>query len=430
MNRAIAFGLAVGLATCTTFSAAGTAGVRINVTDEQGQHVAGGLLVLATEQAPEQELSIDENDAGLYEGTAEASADGARWKLARIVAAGFLPVNIRGESRSRSGEVIDEIADQALSPGTAMPSILVQAGGGVTIDLTLGDQREVMQRFRAARAEARARAEEEAKAAIPEGMPTGAYAEALRLYGAGDVDGSLPHFAEAVGEHPDDPEMHLTYANVLYKAQRFEEFESAAATALKLSPDNRELMMMVYSSRRSRGDMPAALEALLAVKEQGGSAGDLLKHVDFVAKKMGIGPQAIPAYEAVLELDPGNVDASVSLAIIHAEAGNRDASTSHLERAVELAPTEAPRIYVDLGSRLLAGDDPPAARVAWATELFRKSIDADPRFSPAYKKLALALWKRQDYPGTRQAFEKYLELSPNAPDKEQIVEYMEKLPVE
>ena len=48
----------------------------------------------------------------------------------------------------------------------------------------------------------------------------------------------------------------------------------------------------------------------------------------------------------------------------------------------------------------------------------------------AYKKLGLALWQREDYAGTRLAFETYLELDPDAEDKDQIVEYLDQLPTE
>jgi uncharacterized protein HemY len=50
--------------------------------------------------------------------------------------------------------------------------------------------------------------------------------------------------------------------------------------------------------------------------------------------------------------------------------------------------------------------------------------------APAYKTLGLALWKQEDWTGARQAFQKYLELSPEAGDRDQILDYLSRLPEE
>ena len=59
--------------------------------------------------------------------------------------------------------------------------------------------------------------------------------------------------------------------------------------------------------------MKSALESLLAAKSAGVAGGEFLQHLDFVARKIGYVDAAVPAYEAILELDPGKVDAYVAL---------------------------------------------------------------------------------------------------------------------
>jgi tetratricopeptide (TPR) repeat protein len=286
----------------------------------------------------------------------------------------------------------------------------------------MGDQVTVMRSFLAARKKAKAEADAK-RAAAPKEGPQGAYAEALRLYGEGNLDEALPRFEQAIEEDPENIELRVTYANVLYKAKKFEPFEGAARAALELQPGNRDLLMMLYSSRRGRGDLKGALESLLMLKEAGAPDADLQQHLNFVAKKMGRSRNAVPAYEAILEIDPDNVDAYLSLASIYAtsDAGR---SNTYLAKAVELAPDHAARIYFDLGSELLVGGKASDRAVA----MLQKTTELDPGMVMAYKKLGLALWQREDYAGTRQAFEKYLELDPDADDLDQIQEYLDQLP--
>jgi hypothetical protein len=64
--------------------------------------------------------------------------------------------------------------------------------------------------------------------------------------------------------------------------------------------------------------------------------------------------------------------------------------------------------------------NPPARR-------FRKAIEADPKYAPAQYQLCLYLvskarcrrWQTDAAPGTKEAFQKYLELEPTGPFAEQ-----------
>ena len=47
---------------------------------------------------------------------------------------------------------------------------------------------------------------------------------------------------------------------------------------------------------------------------------------------------------------------------------------------------------------------------------------------PPLAALGLALWKQEDWPGTRQAFQTYLEMDPEASDRDQILDYLSRLP--
>ena len=317
IRKTAVFLFLIAIASLPATVMAGSAAVTVTVVDDGGSSIPGALFVFSLEGDPTQSFSIGENDAGQYRDTVKLPVDDANWNLTKSVALGYLPVRATLESRTGGGEVIQESRDVEVNPGLPVPPIRIVAGGSVKIELTMGDQGSVMRSFLAARKKAKAEADAK-RAAEPQDGPQGAYAEALRLYGEGKLDESLPRFEQAVEEDPENLELRVTYANVLYKAKQYEPFEQAALAALELAPGNRDLLMMLYSSRRGRGDLEGALETLLTLEESGAAGADLEQHLDFVAKKMGRSRKAVPAYEAILQIDPANVDAYLSLASIYA----------------------------------------------------------------------------------------------------------------
>ena len=74
---------------------------------------------------------------------------------------------------------------------------------------------------------------------------------------------------------------------------------------------------------------------------------------------------------AILDLDPDNVDAYQSLAVLYAKANDPARSEQYLARAVELAPADAPTIYLQMAGGLLGEKNPDAAKVDRGVELIR-----------------------------------------------------------
>lgn len=398
--------------------------VKVSIVDETGRPVSGALIMFARTDDPTQQLSVGENEAGSYEDSFTLAGEAATWNLSRVVVDGMLPVRVSVVSSGPGGAAIQEIDDMELNPGIPVPPLEVAAGGKVRIDLVLGDQADVMARFLEARKAARAQAEQEAAEQAAAAADQEAYTTALRLYNEGDLEGSLPHFQEALQRHPEDAELRLTYVRVLYKANRFEEFKAAAQVVLDADPANTELRMMLYSGLRERKEFSAALEQILELKKLGARGADLLPHLDFLAKSMGQNRQAIPAWQAILDIDRSNREACVELAYVHAKIGEPRLADQYLQRAVDLAPEQAPGLYYEMASQLLTKKNPSPAAVDRGIALVNEALALDPGFAPAYKRLGLALWIKNDIPGTRAAFEKYLELNPDGEDKQQIEEYL------
>ncbi len=411
----------------STLAAGGSAKVDITVMNEGGAMIEGAVILMAPSDEPTSRTSIDEGEPGRYAGKLDHPAEAADWTISKIVADGYLPVIVSIKSVA-AGETIQEITGMELNPGIPIPPIRVSDKGTVRIELTLGEQSAVMAKFVKSRAEARAKAEREAAEQLAKAKEQEDYAEALKLYNEGDIAGSLPYFEKALEQKPQDIELRVMYARVLYKAGRHDDFQAAAEKALELDPGNGELRMMRYSSHRSMGDLRAALNDLLAIRASGGSDEQLLPHLQFIARSMGQTMEAVPAYQAILEIDGKDANSHLALASIYDAAGNAALSERHMAKAIELEPGKAAELYYTMATKLLTAKQPSEEKLSRAIALLNKALEHDPDYAHAYRTLGLALWKRQDWPGTRQAFLKYLELLPQAADRETIEDYLKELP--
>jgi tetratricopeptide (TPR) repeat protein len=240
--------------------------VKFTIVDEQGAAIKEAVVFLAPADDPMNQVPIGEDEMGRYQAVLQLPAEDSSWNVARIVADGYLPVSVDIESLSSGGEEVQKVEDMKLDPGIPIPAIRLLALGKAKIELTMGDQAAVMAQFRKARAEARAKAEREEAERLAAAKESEDYDTALKLHGEGDIEGSLPYFEKALAQTPDNAELLVMYARVLYQAKHFDEFRAAAEKALALDPGNNELRMMLYSNNRARGNMKAALANLLDIK--------------------------------------------------------------------------------------------------------------------------------------------------------------------
>jgi tetratricopeptide (TPR) repeat protein len=402
--------------------------VKIAIVDEQGAAIREALVFLAPSHDPMNQITVGEDDMGRYQTVLQLPAEETSWNIARIVADGYLPVSVDIESLSGGGEEVQKVEAMKLDPGIPIPAIRLLALGKAKIELTMGEQAAVMAQFREARAEARAKAEQEEAERLAAAKQNEDYDTALKLHGEGDIEGSLPYFEKALEQNSDNVELRVMYARVLYQAKHLDDFGPAAEAALELDPGNNELRMMLYSNNRARGDLKTALVNLLDIKKAGARGSDLLPHLQFIARSMDQSRDAVPAYQAILEIDDKDAGSHVALASIYDAAGEVALSQQHMSKAIELEPERAAELYYNMASKLLTAKQPGNDKVSRAIELLNKTLEHDPNYAHAYKTLGLALWKRQDWPGTRRAFQKYLKLLPQAADRQTIEDYLKELP--
>ncbi len=93
--------------------------------------------------------------------------------------------------------------------------------------------------------------------------------------------------------------------------------------------------------------------------------------------------QARAAYEKVLELEPGHMDALINLGRLLHEDGELEAAVVHYRRALDAADGAAPTAAFNLG---LALED--LGRDRAATDAYRAALAADPGFADAHYNLS------------------------------------------
>jgi tetratricopeptide (TPR) repeat protein len=129
--------------------------------------------------------------------------------------------------------------------------------------------------------------------------------------------------------------------------------------------------------------------------------------------------KGMDAYKKTLELKPDDAGVHNNYALALAQSKKFDEAQAELAKAAQLDPPSAGKYYYNLGALLVNnGQSEPAG------EAFKKAIDADPKYADAQYQYGIYLigkatlggdGKYAPVPGTREAFQAYLDLKPDGP---------------
>lgn len=129
---------------------------------------------------------------------------------------------------------------------------------------------------------------------------------------------------------------------------------------------------------------------------------------------------AIEAYQNAIELKPDDAALYNNLGQIYVRLRRYEEARQAFEKAAELSPGDAATFYFNLGVTFYN-----ANRLEAAIEPLRKATEIDPKRADAYYLLGVCLLSAAESkieegqvkmllkPGTRESFERYLELAPN-----------------
>ncbi|HUE25013.1 MAG TPA: tetratricopeptide repeat protein [Bryobacteraceae bacterium] len=132
--------------------------------------------------------------------------------------------------------------------------------------------------------------------------------------------------------------------------------------------------------------------------------------------------KGLDAYKKTLELKPDDAGVHNNYALALAQAKKFEEAQAELAKAAQLDPPSAGKYYYNLGALLVNnGQTEPAGQA------FKKAIDADPKYADAQYQYGIYLigkatlggdGKYEPVPGTREAFQAYLDLKPDGPNAE------------
>jgi tetratricopeptide (TPR) repeat protein len=129
--------------------------------------------------------------------------------------------------------------------------------------------------------------------------------------------------------------------------------------------------------------------------------------------------KGLEAYGKALELKPDDAAYHNNFALALAKAKKFDEAQAELTKAATLDPPNAGKYFYNLGAVLVNTN-----QLEPAGQAFKKAIDADPNYADAHYQYGVYLISKAQAtpdgkvippPGTREAFEKYLQLKPDGP---------------
>ncbi len=144
---------------------------------------------------------------------------------------------------------------------------------------------------------------------------------------------------------------------------------------------------------------------------------DSKKKPDETAARQADLEKAVEAYGKAIELKPDQASLHLNLALALANEKKIPEAKVELEKAAQMDPTQAGKAYYNLGAILInSGQTEPAV------EAFKKATDLDPTYADAYYQYGVSLMGKMQVatdgkityaPGTKEAFDKYLQLKPD-----------------
>lgn len=290
-------------------------------------------------------------------------------------------------------------------------------------------------------------------------LPPGpeAFNEGVDLAQAGDTAAAEAKFLQAL-EHDDSLfAAHMGLAAIYVQTERMEEALERAETVLEVDPQNVLMIQVKAEALRSLGRDGEARETLALLPQEGPAAARVAYNEGAAAVKVGDFDRARERMERALALDPGLVDASRALAILHAGAGEHEAAIARAEEVLAQRPEDLRMLKLRwqaldaLGradeaaaARRALVDADPAERVddlyseAEAAFNAGRSEDArarledalalDPDDAPSHFLLGLAHLNLGQEGDAREHFARFLELAPDdpqAPTAREMLQHLE-----
>jgi tetratricopeptide (TPR) repeat protein len=226
---------------------------------------------------------------------------------------------------------------------------------------------------------------------------------ARRLESQGDQQGALAALQRAAAADPKSASIRAELAAFHLRRNRRPDAEAAANEALKLDPENADAHRVLGLLAAQRADVPVRGQA----QEQQATIREAISHLEKAVAspasasdinlfytlgrlylRTGESEKAVQQLTRVLSLNPGSVQARVTLAQAYVDAKNLDGAIQTLSDAAE----DDPRIAATLGQYLEQAGRPEEAAKAYTTALAAAPMNRDLKF-----RRVIALFNAKQY---------------------------------
>jgi serine/threonine-protein kinase len=218
----------------------------------------------------------------------------------------------------------------------------------------------------------------------------------------GVLEETVRCYSMAVALRPHYVEAWSGYTKVLGKQGQFDEAVIAARRAVELEPNNSYAQMALDGALTNKGDLEGARQARRRALELLGEQIRVDPQDDnawlswgYIKERLGDRAGAMEAYREAARVSPRNAWARHNVGGLLREDGQPGEGAPWLEEASRLAPHSAYILNALALARAQAGDLPGAETA------YRRAIDLQPYYLPAYGNLADVLRQRGDHGGSQ-----------------------------
>ena len=221
----------------------------------------------------------------------------------------------------------------------------------------------------------------------------------------GDHAGAERAFRRGLELAPNDAEMHNSLGWTLFQDGRSQEAAAEYERSLAIDPRQAKAHNNLALALVELGRIDAAATHFKASLDLDPRA-EIYSDLGFAMARLGRTDEALANYRKALDLDPNCASAHLNLAVVSVQAGDLGAAESHYRAALPGRPTA--EVHNGLGFVLVRQD-----RADDAFAEFRRAIEIDPRYVPAYNNLAEALAARGELEEAERFYARSLELKPS-----------------
>jgi Tfp pilus assembly protein PilF len=192
----------------------------------------------------------------------------------------------------------------------------------------------------------------------------------------------------------------------LFEAGLLKEAEAELTAAISLNPADTESILRLARVYLTRKDIPAAGRALEESVARGHDPAPVYALLAEIYEQSGHVENAIPAMRLAIQRDPKSEKYRFDYGILLTNSNAPGAAVIRLEEALQLFPVST-RLWFALGFANFRLDKNEEAERAW-----RKVIDLDPKFAPAFAYLGLIRAKTGSYADAISLYESALRADP------------------